>query len=344
MDKGWKIIISLAIAFGLLILLILVNLTSQSEITPNDEFFVVSIGSSPDIDAGNWILRVDGLVDNPLNLSYENITGFPSTSEIVTLKCVDGPSGTANWTGVRLMAVLNQAGLKENATEIVFYGADGYSSSLTVEDASSSDVILAYEMNEEPLPVDQGYPLRLVAPGKYGYKWVKWITHIEAIDYDYKGFWESRGWDDDADITAISDWWIHSMVLTISAYFGTLSVLSGSRFSEHIEFGKKMPKMFSKKFHMSVSLIYLTILLPVSIFWILSSFDRRGNFPNSNHGFLALAVIVLAVIGAISGYLLRRNKDNVNLRTLHLTSTLLGYILLLGTILTGLIIGGVLWS
>lgn len=342
MDKGWKIIIILAIIFGLVILSILANQTSQSEITPNDEFFVVSIGSSPNIDTENWVLSVDGLVENPLNLSYENITTFPVTSEIVTLKCVDGPTGTANWTGVKLKAILDMAFIEENATEVIFYGADRYSSSLTLEDASSSDVILAYEMNGEPLPVDQGYPLRVVAPGKYGYKWVKWITRIEVIDYDYKGYWESRGWDDEADITALSDWWVHSILLTIAGFFGGLSVLSGLKFSDQVKFAKKLPRMFSKKFHVVTSIAYLSILLPVSIFWAINAFDKRGSFPNSNHGFLALAVVLLAGIGAISGYFLRKKSDNEDIRTAHLASTLLGYLLLLGTMLTGLIIGDVI--
>lgn len=342
MDKGWKIITSLAIPFVLVVILILANLGSQQEITPNDDFFVVSIGSSPYINASEWVLEIDGLVENPLRFSYYNITSFPKVSEIETLKCVDGPTGTANWTGVRLKAILDMAKPNENATEVVFYGADGYSSSLTIEDASESDVILAYEMNEEPLPVDQGYPLRLVAPDKYGYKWVKWITHIEFINYDYKGFWESRGWDDNADITPISEWWIHSILLTIAAYFGTLSVLSGFKFSKEVEFGKNLPKLFSVRFHITTSLIYALVLLPVSFIWIFNSYNKRGTFPNTNHGYLALAVTVLAVIGLISGYVLSKNKKNENLKTLHLASTFLGFLLLLGTILTGLIIGGVI--
>jgi len=341
MDKGWKIVIALAIVFGLIIVLIVENFTSQSEITPNDEFFVVSIGDSPVIDAEDWVLRVDGLVENPLNLTYENITAFSSVSEKVTLKCIDGPSGTANWTGVRLKAILDMAGVKENATEVVFYAEDGYSSSLTIKDATSSDVILAYEMNGETLPVDHGYPLRLVVPGKYGYKWVKWMTDIEVIDNDYKGYWESRGWDDDADITALSDWWIHSIILTISAYFGTLAVLSGFKSSKQVKFGEKLPKMFSEKFHFRTSLVYVALLLPVSIFWIFNAFDKRGKFPNSGHGYLALAVTVLAVLGVLSGYLLKRDRDNINMRTFHLTATFLGYLLLLGTMFTGLIAAGV---
>jgi hypothetical protein len=202
-------------------------------------------------------------------------------------------------------------------------------------------VILAFEMNGVELPLDHGYPLRLVVPGKYGYKWVKWITHIEVIDYDYKGYWESRGWDDEADITAISDWWVHSILLTVSAYFGTLAVISGFKFSDHVKFGKKLPKMFTMKFHIRTSMIYAITILPVTVLWIFNSLNRRGSYPNSSHGILALAVTLLAVAGAASGYLLKRRRDNIDLRTFHLTTTLLGYLLLLGTIMTGLIISGI---
>lgn len=342
MNKGWKIIISLAIVWSLVALVIVLDFTSQSEITPNDEFFVVSIGDSPVIDPDFWLLEVGGLVENPLNLTYDNITDFPVTSDVVTLKCVDGPTGTANWTGVRLRAILELAGIEENATEVVFYGADGYTSSLSIDDATSPDVLLAYEMNGETLPEDHGYPVRLVVPGKYGYKWVKWITEIEVIDYDYKGYWESRGWDDEADITALSNWWVHSILLTVSGYFGSLAVLSGFRFSKHVNFGKKLPSMFSMKFHMRTSFIYVVTLLSVTIIWILNAIDRRGGFPNSGHGYLALAVAVLALIAGISGYLSKRNRDNINISTLHLTTTFLGYLLLLGAIFTGFVISGII--
>ncbi|UCF07830.1 MAG: molybdopterin-dependent oxidoreductase, partial [Thermoplasmata archaeon] len=132
MNKGWKIIIVLAVLFGLLELVLAFTIASQSEITPNDEFFVVDIGDSPAINVDMWRLRVDGLVENELGLSYENITAFPSKSEVVTLRCVDGPTGTADWKGVKVSAILDLAEVKDNATEVVFYAADGYSSSLTL--------------------------------------------------------------------------------------------------------------------------------------------------------------------------------------------------------------------
>lgn len=339
MNKGWKIIIILAVLFGLLEVLIISHIMSQSEITPNDEFFVVDIGASPQIDVEGWRLGVSGLVENELSLTYDDILSLDSTSEVVTLKCVDGPTGTADYKGVRLSIILDMAGILDNATEVVFYGADEYSSSLTIDDALEDDVILAYEMNGEMLPVDQGYPLRLVAPGKYGYKWVKWITNIEVIGYDYKGFWESRGWSDDADI--LMDWGPHSVLLTLSAYFGTLALLSGFRFSRRVEFGDKIPAMFSRKFHILTSVIFYGSLLAVSIYWVLTAYERKGSFPNLPHGYLAAIVMVLAVAGIISGALMKKYKAD-EIRLFHFTVNILGYLLLLGTILTGLIISGMI--
>ncbi len=339
MNKGWKIIIIFAVLFGLLEVFIIANIMSQSEITPNDEFFIVDIGASPQIDVEYWRLRVDGLTENQLSLTYDDILSLTRKSEVVTLKCVDGPTGTADWKGVKLSIILNIAGILDNATEVIFYAADDYSSSLTIDDAKQDDVILAYEMNGEVLPVDHGYPLRLVAPGKYGYKWVKWITHIEVVGYDYKGFWESRGWSDDADI--LMDWGAHSVFLTLSAYFGTLALLSGFRFSSRVEFGDKMPPMFSRKFHILTSVIFYTSMLAVSIYWAWTAYGRKGSFPNLPHGYLAALVIILAVTGIISGILMKKFKAD-EIRLFHFTVNILGYLLLLGTILTGLIVSGMI--
>jgi hypothetical protein len=259
-------------------------------------------------------------------------------SEVVTLKCVAGPQGTANWTGVRLSAILDMAGLKTESREIVFHAEDGFSSSLEIVDATQPDVILAYEMNGETLPVDHGFPVRLVVPGKFGYKWVKWIVAIQVVDYDYKGYWESRGYDDDADVNIISDWWIHSVLLTVATYVGTLSLLSGFRFSKEVKFGKKLPKMFSRKFHIRSSQIFNMMIIAVTLIWIINAIDKRGTFPNTNHGILALVVMILAILGAVSGYMLKVKGKNKTIRTLHLSFNLMAYLLLLGAILTGIII------
>ena len=170
------------------------NYWNQRQVTENDEFFTLSIGPIPEIDINTWELKIDGLVENPIDLSYENLTSMPETEAVATIKCVEGPAGTAEWKGVKLSYILDLVEVQSGAKEVIFFAEDGYSSSLTLEDATSDDVILAYEMNGETLPKEHGFPVRLVVPGKYGYKWVKWINHIEVIDYDHKGFWESRGY------------------------------------------------------------------------------------------------------------------------------------------------------
>jgi hypothetical protein len=197
-------------------------------------------------------------------------------------------------------------------------------------------VLLAYEMNGETLPRNHGFPLRLVAPGKYGYKWVKWVTHIEVIDYDYKGFWESRGWDDDADVSTFTYWGVHAALLSFAAIFGGLATITGLKFSKHSTFWKKLPDYYTKEFHTNVSLLYFGILYPVFIFWAITTYNTRGNLFYSNHGILGLFVIILHSAGLVTGIGLLKKRRG--LRTLHLTFNLLGYLLLLGTIILGLVL------
>ena len=171
----------------------------EMQITPLDEFFVIDTGAQPDIDIKEWRLEVTGLVDNPLVLTYEDLLSFPSVTQITHLYCMPGYEGTGEWTGVPLKDILEMAGYRESAVSVVFYAADEYDSSITLEKALQEDTILAYKMNGVVLPKEHGYPLRLVVPDKVGYKWVKWIVKIELVDYEYTGFWESRGYSNIGD-------------------------------------------------------------------------------------------------------------------------------------------------
>ncbi|MFX1477102.1 MAG: molybdopterin-dependent oxidoreductase, partial [Promethearchaeota archaeon] len=185
-------------------------LISRTIITPNDQFFIVNKGEIPNINANNWRLSIGGQVNNNLIFTYSNFTSQPSKEVLATLQCVDGPSGTALWKGIPLKDLLELAGVQTDAIDVVFFAADDYSSSLTIEEAMAPDVLLAYEMNHEVLPVEHGFPVRVVAPNHLGYKWVKWLVRIEIVNYDYIGYWESRGWSDDASITPLSDWIWHA--------------------------------------------------------------------------------------------------------------------------------------
>jgi DMSO/TMAO reductase YedYZ molybdopterin-dependent catalytic subunit len=150
-----------------------------------------------------WSLVLDGLVESPLNLTFDDLSGMPKTTEYVELYCVDYPTvpvEKGDWTGVRLGLLLEQAGVSPEAVKIAFYADDGYSTDLTIATAMREDIILAYE--RDGMPLSEG--LRLVVPGKWGYKWISGLTHIELVDYDFTGVFESRGYSDEADISADS--------------------------------------------------------------------------------------------------------------------------------------------
>jgi len=150
---------------------------------------------------------IEGLVENPLNLTYADLRGFPLLSEVTTLKCVGsgrppyGPEVTYNWTGVPLFYLLNMAKVMSGGyREVVFNATDGFSSSVSLEIAMDPTSILALEANgtdlEEISGLGSGY--RVAFPCRWGYKWVKWIKQIIIVDYDYKGTYEQYGLSDEA--------------------------------------------------------------------------------------------------------------------------------------------------
>jgi len=153
-----------------------------------------------DSQEANWQLAISGLVDQNLTLSLADIQNLPRTTVNMSLFCVDFPNyvvAQGSWTGVSLSILLDRAGVSSEAIKLAFYARDGYSTDLTVETARRSDVILAYERDGIRLPE----ALRLVVPGKWGYKWISQISDIVLVNYDYKGKWESLGYSDAGDIT-----------------------------------------------------------------------------------------------------------------------------------------------
>ncbi len=150
-----------------------------------------------------WSLIVDGLVQNSLNLSLDEIMAMPRSTVTSDLYCLPyvGSSGVlvdyGDWTGVRLSYILENAGVSPEAVKVAFYAEDGFSTGLTIATAMREDMILAYEKDGKPLPEK----LRLVAPGMWGYKWIKWLIHIEIVDYDFKGTYESSGFPDNAEMS-----------------------------------------------------------------------------------------------------------------------------------------------
>lgn len=149
--------------------------------------FVLSPYGGAEVKTREWSLKVGGLVQKPRRFSYMDLIGsFTEVHEFATLECVINPAcgdmvGTALWSGVSLGEVLGEVGVEPGSVEILFNATDGLSNSLPLEECFKPQTLLAYEMNGKPLPVGNGFPLRLVAPGFYGFRWRKWLTGMEAI-------------------------------------------------------------------------------------------------------------------------------------------------------------------
>ena len=198
-------------------------------VMPNAHFYVRNHFQIPDLDPATWRLEVGGLVERPLRLSLRDLRSMRSKTMVVTLECAGngrsmldppvpgekwgvGAVSTAEWTGVPLVEVLDRAGVTSGARDVLFRGADGgrvdggtepirFERSLSLDDARDSEALLAYAMNGEALPIQHGYPLRVVVPGWYSVTSVKWLTDIEAIGSQFRGYFQGEkyvyGWDDD---------------------------------------------------------------------------------------------------------------------------------------------------
>jgi DMSO/TMAO reductase YedYZ molybdopterin-dependent catalytic subunit len=178
-------------------------------LTPNDEFYVTSYSSPPDIRLDRWSLSIKGLVEKPFTLTHPQLTAIPVVSEIVTLECVGNglaadAISTAQWEGVPMSTLLEEAGVSSQAVDVVFRAADGYSDSIPLARVMQGDVLVAHRMNGAPLPRGHGFPARIIVPGIYGMKNVQWLTEIEVAGQDYKGYYQQKGWSDEAVVKTSS--------------------------------------------------------------------------------------------------------------------------------------------
>lgn len=159
-----------------------------------------AIKGTQKLDRRTYRLKVTGLVERDLNLSYDQMLEFPAYSEVAYMPCVEGWGFYAKWTGFRVTDLLNRSGLRSGASYVLFSSADGYSTTLPLDYLRQNRILLAHGLNDLTLPPDRGFPLQLVARSKYGYKWAKWITSIEIKDRDVPGYWESRGYSNSANV------------------------------------------------------------------------------------------------------------------------------------------------
>lgn len=187
-----------------------------SWLTPESQFYYVSKNLTPfQIRASEWgALEIGGQVGRPISFALEELKRLPRVELHATLICIDyDPKNPRTrdlvsnglWTGVSLRSLLERAQVKPEASELVLKAADGYSDSLALEQVwNHEDVILAWALNGKPLSAQHGYPLRLVVPGIYGMKNVKHVQKLIATDQDYRGYWQRRGWADEAPVRTMS--------------------------------------------------------------------------------------------------------------------------------------------
>jgi len=189
-------------------------------VMPNASFYVRNHFQIPRLNLPTWRLEVGGLVERPLSLTWRDLANMPSQTRVVTLECAGngrsnldprvggeqwnlGAVSTAEWTGVPLVEVLDRAGVKSEAREVLFRGADSgsvaegrdaihFERSLNMDDARGSEALLAYAMNGEPLPIQHGYPLRVIVPSWYAVTSVKWLTEIEVVSEPFRGHYQTE--------------------------------------------------------------------------------------------------------------------------------------------------------
>lgn len=190
------------------------------DVTPVGLHYLLVHYDIPAIDPRTWRLRIDGMVGAPLELSLDDLRAQPSVTHAVTLECAGNGRarllpravsqpwlyeavGTAEWTGVPLHVVLEQADVDPSTVEVVFTGRDRgveggiaqhYQRSLSLDEARRPEVLLAHTCNGQPLPPQHGAPVRLVVPGWYGMASVKWLTRIEAVDTPFAGYQQARAY------------------------------------------------------------------------------------------------------------------------------------------------------
>jgi DMSO/TMAO reductase YedYZ molybdopterin-dependent catalytic subunit len=151
---------------------------SKLPITPTEEIHIT--GSAPEVDIAQYRLKIDGLVDTEVALEYETLLKYPTVTDVVLLICRGFFADNAEWNGVPVTTLLAEAGIKPAASQLVFHALDGYQTVLSLEEVQNDGVFLAHTVNEQVLPEEHGFPLRLVVTGEYGSAWVKWVNHIEV--------------------------------------------------------------------------------------------------------------------------------------------------------------------
>ncbi|MCA9563580.1 MAG: sulfite oxidase-like oxidoreductase [Myxococcales bacterium] len=156
---------------------------------------VLDLGILPEVTRADWRLVIDGEVEHPLELDFEELLQLPQTEDVSDFHCVTKWSKfDMSWVGVALADALAEANLKESATHLMCHGYDGYTTNVSLAEALKLDVLLVHTYDGQPLPSEHGGPVRMITPQLYAWKGTKWIQRIEVMNQDRPGFWEERGY------------------------------------------------------------------------------------------------------------------------------------------------------
>ncbi len=163
-------------------------------------FPVLDLGVKPIFFEKKYRFEVTGLVENPISLTWEELMSLPKSEITADFHCVTRWSKfDVTWGGVLLKDIIDTVKPKPSAKFVIQYGLDGYTTNTPLEALLDKNVILAYELDHEPLPREHGAPVRMIIPSLYGWKGSKFLTKLEFLDHDERGFWEVRGYSNTAD-------------------------------------------------------------------------------------------------------------------------------------------------
>jgi DMSO/TMAO reductase YedYZ molybdopterin-dependent catalytic subunit len=183
---------------------------TRDEFTATDNYYRIDINTRiPEINGTMWRLNVSGLVDQPLDLSIDDIREYPSQAQFLTMQCISNTVGgdltsSTRWKGVRFKDLMETAGIQANAAGALIKSVDGFFEFVVMDDIMDDRTLLVYDMNGEPLRAKHGFPLRVYIPNRYGMKQPKWIESIEMVDERVDGYWVVRGWSKEAIAHTVS--------------------------------------------------------------------------------------------------------------------------------------------
>jgi DMSO/TMAO reductase YedYZ molybdopterin-dependent catalytic subunit len=180
---------------------------ARAEYSQVKEFLIRSIEGTQKVDLKAWHLKIEGLVDKPISLSFDEIKALPQKIQTKNFICVEGWGlNNQQWEGVHLKEVFSKVKINPKANFITFHAVGGrYTDSLSIKEALEPDTMLAYKINGKDLSPENGFPLRLIIPRMYAYKGVKWVEKIVFTEMQEAGYWEHRGYSVDGSIPGLKN-------------------------------------------------------------------------------------------------------------------------------------------